>query len=177
MASKQKIQKSILASLTSLSAAALATLILWYGVSLFEKAPRADFHLLDGRKVSTRSFEGRPLLVIFWSTTCKVCIEEIPELIRMYRSLHPKGLELVAVSMAHDAPDVVQRFSTRRHIPYLMAVDVDSKVNHAFGRVPGTPTAFLISKRGFIVDHQTGALDLKAIEQKIIKLLPKDKAV
>lgn len=176
MASRQKIQKSILTSLASLGAAALATLILWYAVSLFEKAPRADFHLLDGRKVSTRSFEGQPLLVIFWSTTCEVCIKEIPDLIRMYRSLHPKGLELVAVSMAHDAPDVVQRFSQRMRIPYLMAVDVDSKVKRAFARVLGTPTAFLINKHGYIVEYQTGALDLKAIEQKIIKLLPKEKA-
>lgn len=168
--------KKRLASWSSVGTAALATLMLWYAVSLFEKAPNTSFHLLDGRKLSTRSFEGQPLLVIFWSTTCKVCIQEIPGLIRMYQSLHPRGLELVAVSMAHDAPDVVQRFSKRRRIPYLMAVDVDSKVKRAFGRVPGTPTAFLISKRGYIVDHRTGALDLKAIEQKIIKLLPKNKA-
>lgn len=176
MAKQPKRQKSTFAFLSTISIALIAMLLLWYIVSLFEKAPKTEFHLLDGRKISTRSLEGKPVLVMFWSLTCKVCLEETPALIRMYKKLQPRGFELVAVSMAHDRPDQVQRFSKRQRIPYLMAVDVDSKVKTAFGRVPGTPTLFLISRRGFIKEHHTGATDIPALEQKIIKLLPKKKA-
>ncbi|MBI3575462.1 MAG: TlpA family protein disulfide reductase, partial [Gammaproteobacteria bacterium] len=63
-----------------------------------------EFHLLDGRKLALKELRGQPVLVAFWATNCKPCVEELPDLIKLYNDLHPKGFELIAVAMPYDPP-------------------------------------------------------------------------
>ena len=41
---------------------------------------------------------GEPAVVVFWARWCGPCIEEIPEVARLARSLEPQGVRLVSVS-------------------------------------------------------------------------------
>ncbi len=119
-----------------------------------------EFQLLDGRKLTLTALRGRPLLVAFWATSCKPCVEELPDLIKLYKELNPKGFELIAVAMPYDRPLDVQNFVRERNVPYPVALDVEGKVVRAFDGVPYVPMAFLISPAGKIVYQQTGRLDI-----------------
>lgn len=119
-----------------------------------------EFQLLDGKKITLTTLRGRPLLVAFWATSCKPCIEELPDLIRLYKELHPKGFELIAVAMPYDRPLDVQNFVREKKVPYPVALDVEGKVVRAFDGVPYVPMAFLISPEGKIAYQQAGRLDI-----------------
>lgn len=144
-----------------------------------ESARRAiaevEFPLLDGRRIALTELRGRPVLVAFWATSCKPCIEELPDLIRLYNELHPKGFELVAVAMPYDRPLDVQTFVRGKNVPYPVALDVEGKVVRAFDGVPYVPMAFLVSPEGKIVYQQTGRLDIAKARRIIEAGLQKKK--
>jgi peroxiredoxin len=133
--------------------------------------PATEFTLLDGRKVTLQSLRGRPVLISFWATTCRPCIEELPDLIRLYNTWHPLGFELIAVAMPYDPPALAQEFVQRRGLPYSVALDIQGKLTTAFGGVPYVPAAFLIAPNGNIVLNSTGRLDTDKARRIIEKYL------
>ncbi len=126
---------------------------------------------IDGRRFDAATVAGRPVLVTFWSTTCVVCLQEMPDLEALYRRLAPRGLEIVAVSMPWDPPDEVVRLAQARALPYPVALDVTGAVARAFGDVSATPTHILIDPDGEVAFHRTGALDFAALDDRLRSML------
>ncbi len=155
-----------------LAALAGLAVLLWptYGP---RTAADVEFQLLDGRKLALQELRGRPVLVAFWATSCKPCVEELPDLIKLYKELQPRGFELIAVAMPYDRPLDVQNFVRARNVPYPVALDVEGKAVRAFDGVPYVPMAFLISPEGKIAYQQTGKLDIKKARRIIEAGLPK----
>ena len=141
-----------------------------------EPAPRravnAEFPLLDGNKITLAELRGRPVLVAFWATNCKPCVEELPDLIKLYNELHPRGLELIAVAMPYDPPLRVQTFVRNQRVPYPVALDVEGKVVRAFDGVPYVPMAFILDTSGKIAYQQAGKLDIAKARRIIERELP-----
>ena len=79
-----------------------------------DRFPPISISTIDGRSFDSTAFEGRPLLVTFWSTTCLVCLHEMPDLEALYRRLSPHGFEIIAVSMPWDPPGEVVRLARAR---------------------------------------------------------------
>ncbi len=131
-----------------------------------------EFQLLDGKKITLMELRGRPVLVAFWATNCKPCVEELPDLITLYKDLQPRDFELIAVAMPYDPPLRVQTFVKNQRVPYPVALDVEGKVMRAFDGVPYVPMAFLISPAGKIVYRQAGKLDIAKVRRIIETNLP-----
>lgn len=135
------------------------------------QAPDVRFDLLDGRRLALAELRGNPVLVTFWATSCAPCVEELPDLIGLYKALNPRGFEVVAVAMPYDPPLQVERFSRQYQIPYPIALDVGGDVTRAFGGVDFIPLAYLIDPAGTIVHHRTGKLDIGRVRRMVNKLL------
>lgn len=129
--------------------------------------PPISISTIDGRSFDAEAVRGRPLLVTFWSTTCLICLHEMPDLESLYRRLSPRGFEIIAVSMPWDPPDEVVRLARARALPYPVALDVTGAVARAFGDVSVTPTHVLIGPGGEVAFHRTGALDFAALEGRL----------
>jgi len=136
-----------------------------------EDAPELTIYTLDGRSIALESLRGKPVLVTFWATTCSACVQEIPHLTALYRELHPQGLEIVGIAMAYDPPNYVLRMVEQRRIPYPIALDPLGEAAQAFGNVRFTPTSFLISPQGRIVDQRVGVWDQAALRESIHSML------
>lgn len=134
-------------------------------------APPVTFSILDGRQINLKDLQGRPVLVTFWATTCISCMKEMPQLISLYNDLSVKGLEIIGVAMAYDPPDQVMEITKRRHVPYLISLDIDGSIAKAFDNVTLTPTTFLISQDGKIIRHKSGEIDITVIRRQIRDLL------
>jgi len=135
-------------------------------------APEITFSIIDGSKINLGELQGRPVLVQFWATTCRVCRSEIPELSALYDDLQPRGLAMIAVAMPYDPPNRVLEVARATPLPYAVALDIDGAATGAFGDVSLTPTTFLIAPDGHIVLHRTGRLDFGKLRQRIEKMLP-----
>lgn len=136
-----------------------------------DRFPPVSISTIDGRRFDPAAFEGRPLLVTFWSTTCRVCLREMPDLEALYRRLSPRGFEIIAVSMPWDPPGEVVRLARTRALPYPVALDVDGAIARAFGDVSATPTHFLIDPGGDVAFRRTGALDFPGLDRRLRSML------
>ena len=134
-------------------------------------APQVSFHTIDGEAVSIARLRGSLTLVNFWSTTCLVCMQEMPGLVQTYRDFHDRGFEVVAVAMPYDRPDWVLDYRKRKALPFKVAIDFDGNVSRAFGGIEGTPTTFLIDAQGKIVQRIAGAPDFTELRKTIVAQL------
>lgn len=121
--------------------------------------PSLHLPLIDGRTLALTSLKGRPTLVYFWASTCATCVEEIPQLIRLYRDFSSQRLEIVGIAMFYDPPNRVVHIANGFEIPYPIALDVQGQAAEAFGGIAVTPMHFLISAQGEIVYQHHGRLD------------------
>ena len=158
-------------ALSLAAACLLAALFAVWDHSALKVFPPVTISTIDGRSFDSTAVKGRPLLVTFWSTTCAVCLREMPDLETLYRRLSPRGFEIIAVSMPWDPPDEVVRLARARALPYPVALDVNGDIARAFGDVSATPTHFLIGPGGEIALRRTGALDFSALGDRLQSML------
>ena len=136
-----------------------------------DKAPDISLRFIDGQKIDFKSLQGKPLLVTFWSTSCSICVQEMPQLVGLYEEFNKAGFEIIGIAMSYDPPNRVVEFSKRKNIPYPIALDIDGSASKAFGNVQVTPTSFLVDHLGNIVQHKTGEINIKQLRIKVKELL------
>jgi len=122
-------------------------------------APDVTFTSLTGTAVSLQDLRGKVVVVNFWATSCAVCIGEMPDLAHLQRRFGNRNLALIAVAMRYDPPNRVLDYAEGAALPFVVSLDPMGKIEAAFGGVTGTPTTFVIDKRGQIVQRIVGALD------------------
>ena len=150
----------------------LATLVyLWLAPAGMKHRPDISLTTIKGEKLQLASYQGRPVLVTFWATTCPGCIREMPHLIELYEELHPRGFDIISITMDYDPPNQVLAMSKARDIPYHVALDIQAQAARAFGDVRLTPTSFLIAPDGRVVYRKTGEMDIARVRQDILEML------
>lgn len=149
----------------------------WFSPSGAEPAPKLVMTQLNGgEKIDLTALRGHPVLVTFWATSCPGCIAEMPQLIKLYQELAPKGFQLIGVAMSYDQPNQVLEMQKQKRIPYPIVWDGVGDISKAFGTVTLTPTHFLIDPRGRIVQHKIGDIDIKLLRARLLTMLSKKNA-
>ncbi len=148
----------------------------WFAPGGMQQAPQVRLVTLQGNDITLDQLRGRPVLVTFWATTCPGCRKEMPHLVKLYRDLHPKGLEIVGIAMSYDPPNQVKNLVQQRAIPYTIALDITGEAARAFGDVRLTPTSFLIAPDGRIVKQKIGEMDMDEVRRLVGGMLAKGTA-
>jgi len=156
--------KKILIALIVLVIAALAGNALWFSKN---PAPKISFSTLTGQKIDSAALQGKVVLVNFWATSCPGCVEEMPQIKRMYQQYGAKGFTVVAVAMDYDPPNYVKAFVDKNQLPFMVTLDTQGTLAKAFGDIQLAPTSFLIDRQGNIVKRYVGVMDFKEIRQLI----------
>ncbi len=134
-------------------------------------APDVAFTTITGEHIALKALQGKPVLVTFWATNCQKCVEEIPDLIALYKQFHEQGLEMIAIAMAYDPPNQVVAMTKDKQLPYVVVLDTSSTYAKSFGPIWGTPTTVLYGKDGNIARRDVGAFELKVMQARIEQLL------
>jgi peroxiredoxin len=112
-----------------------------------------DFEMNDinGVKSKLSSFEGKVILLEFWSSGCGPCRKENPNLVKSYEKYNPLGFEVFAVSQDLDKERWLKAIEkdglSWKHVSELKKKDVASLT---YG-VNSIPDNFLIDKKGIII--------------------------
>jgi peroxiredoxin len=143
--------------------------------TLASVAPEFTAKGLDGQtyKLSELLQKG-PVLLSFWTTYCKPCLQEMPELQKVWQRRKEAGLTYVGIacdnskSVAQVKPKVQ---SMKFKFPIIS--DVDQKIMGLYN-VRNCPTTVLIAPDGKIVLFRLGYTKgaEAEIEEKIVSLLP-----
>ena len=86
------------------------------------------------------------MLVNFWASWCRPCLQEMPHLYRLLERYAPAGFVLVGVNVDDDAKvglDAASRFK----IKFPVVLDTDKKVSSLYS-MSGMPATIIIDKTG-----------------------------
>ena len=93
-----------------------------------EQAPAFSLPDLSGRSVALNNFRGKPVLLTFWASWCRLCVAEADLFDRLNREM---GNKLVVLGLdVDDDPDELQHFLKIRPVSYpiLIAGDFPSPI-------------------------------------------------
>lgn len=123
-----------------------------------QKIASAKVKTLDGKNFLTDSLQnnGKPMLISFWATWCKPCINELNTIAEVYSDWQTEtGVKIVAVSI-DDARTMnsVKPFINGKNWPYEVYLDPNSDFKRAMNVGP-VPHSFLVNGKGEIVSQHT----------------------
>ena len=125
-------------------------------------APEVVFRTADGSARRIADYAGKPVLVNLWATWCPPCVAELPSLAALARTLTPRGIHVLPVSVDRGGAKTVEAFYAAHAITGLpVLTDPDGALTHAFA-APGLPTTYAIDAQGRIVGVEEGGMDWNA---------------
>ena len=143
---------------TRLGTALLVTAILLgvyflRGGGLSKPAPAFSLPEPDGGQVDLASYAGRPVLLVFWTTSCPICQRELPMLNRMDWEFRDRGTDVLTVCLGGE--DEARDYLSSNRIALKTVYDAQGKVGRAYS-VGGVPRLVLIDKDGKVKRSTSG---------------------
>ena len=121
--------------------------------AIAEKAPDFVLKDLSGRKFRLSDFKGKqPVLIIFSTTWCPSCKEEIPHFKSLHATYAKRGLLIVNVDI-QESQEKVAKFTARNGLPYRVLLDEDGDVSGIYD-IRGVPSMVLVDQNGNILCRQ-----------------------
>ena len=121
-----------------------------------EQAPPFSLPDLRGRSVALNNFRGKPVLLTFWASWCRLCVAEADLFDRLNREM---GTRLVVLGLdVDDDPEELDHFLKIRPLSYpiLIAGDFPSPIPITYDLVGTLPLTIVIDPDGYIIYLQIG---------------------
>ncbi len=131
-------------------------------------APSFALEDLKGNRVQLSDFRGKIVMLGFWASWCRACLQQTPHFIDLYDKYKNKGLEVIGISLDRN-PERIRTFAKAGGINYTIII-ADSKVTEYYGIV-SIPTTLVINRKGEIYRRYVGYRDRAVLEKDIENLL------
>jgi peroxiredoxin len=127
-------------------------------ISYGDRAPGFSLQALDGKTVSLADFRGKVVMVHFWATWCPPCVEEMPTLEQLSRSIGARDLEILAVSVDEGGADAVAAFMRKNGLSIPVLLDPGRSIAKLYGTFK-FPETYVIDQQGVVRDKAIGPRD------------------
>lgn len=138
-------------------------------------APNFESTTPDGKTVSLNDLKGKVTIIDFWAAWCGPCRRENPNVVKVYKEFHDKGLEIISVSL-DGAPnqkdpkkawlDAIEKDGLKwNHVSSLMYFNDPVAKQYNITSIPAT---YILDEDGKIVAKNLRGF---ALERKIRQLL------
>ncbi|WP_176555060.1 TlpA disulfide reductase family protein [Butyricimonas sp. Marseille-P3923] len=121
--------------------------------------PKVYVETLKGERMDIREVlkDSVPVIITFWSTTCKPCMQELDALTEVYEQWEQEfGVKVVAVSVDDSRmASRVKAIVAGRGWPFLIVLDKNQDLKRGMN-VNSIPHLFLVNDEGEIVYTHTG---------------------
>jgi len=116
-------------------------------------APAFSLPEPDGGQVDLASYTGRPVLLVFWTTSCPICQRELPMLNQMEPEFRARGISVLTICLGSEGD--AREYLDSRRIGLRSVYDERGRVGHAY-HVSGVPGLVLVDKDGKVKRSTTG---------------------
>ena len=140
-----------------------------------EKFPEFKTTDINGNEVTEKIFADKDITMVnVWGTFCGPCINEMPELQKIYESL-PENANLIGIVAdvpegMKDGIDNIKYIEEQTGVKYTNLLLDDSLMN--FTRIfPGVPATIFVDKNGNIIGDLVMGADINAYVRNLQKTL------
>jgi peroxiredoxin len=122
------------------------------------KTVAMDFRLnhLDGTTASLQDFSGKVVLLNFWATWCLPCIQEMPDMEKLWQQYKDAGLVVLGVSNDDAGKRKrVETFINKVNLSFPILLDPDSTISELYN-VSAIPVSYLIDRNGVLLAKIVG---------------------
>lgn len=135
-----------------------------------ERAPDFRANDLTGRMVYLNAELALPVVLTFFATWCRPCLEEVPRLVDLHRRFAGRATFLCVVADPENR-DKARAIAAGLSIPYPMLLDEGGSIRAAYA-VRGLPATFLVGTDGNILSTFTyiGEDEARALAEAIERL-------
>lgn len=138
-------------------------------VAIGQVAPDFTLNTPEGKPLSMHSIKAKVKVIDFWASWCGPCRGENPNVVAMYKELHPKGLEILSVSLDNNKEAWLQAIEddklTWNHVSDLKGWQCEAA--QLYG-VNGIPHLIVLDENNVIVAKN---LRGEALKEKVAELL------
>ncbi len=125
--------------------------------------------------LKTDTYEGQPLILTFFSTSCPECIKKIPHLNDL-QARYGDQVALIGVLVENISESATEEFVQRHDIRYPVAIGGGAfRLADAVGGVRMIPATHIYNQKGQYVFHMVGPVPQEMMETRINRLLPDEK--
>lgn len=114
-------------------------------------APKWQGQTLTGEQMNSQSLKGKYVLLDFWASWCKPCIEELKNIKQANEDYSNNKLEIVGI-LIDEKMEKVQNIIDIYQITWLQILDSADIIKNKFS-VEGIPDPVLISPEGIIIER------------------------
>lgn len=132
----------------------------------------AEFPDLTGQPQAMSQWKGKTIIVNFWATWCPPCLEEMPELSKLYAE--HQANDVIVLGISSDELGIIREFSDKTPVSYpLLSGDIDAmNISESLGNNKGVlPYTVIIAPDGSIVKTYFGLVNQALLEKAFLPLL------
>lgn len=130
--------------------------------------PKFDLTDTGGKLWNAEAFKGKLVLIDYWATWCKPCLELKPKLDLIRNQYKSQNFEILSVS-TDEKKDAFDKFFAKKK--WDNPVALDTKTTWSSFKIVAIPALFLV-KDGQVVAQFRGVIDTKAVQEAVKANLP-----
>jgi peroxiredoxin len=144
--------------------------------AVLEGAKFPDFEEkdVDGKPLSAAKYKGKVVLIDFWATWCMPCVQELPNVRKVYEDYHAKGFEIIGISLDSDQKKL-RAFTKDQKMTWQQYYDGkgwENKLAVQYG-VHAIPATYLIDGEGKVIGKDLRGEDLAKAVAKVLAVAPR----
>lgn len=128
---------------------------------------QAVLYPTNGKPIPFSTLRGKWVLINYWASWCEPCLEEIPELNRLYQQSDKNKFALFAVNYDMQPSEMQQQLATDNHIHYT-ALRIDPAEALHLGEIRGVPVTFIFNPQGILTKTLYGAQTANGLKKMMI---------
>ena len=127
-------------------------------------------------EVTKEELQGRPTLIHFWSVSCGLCKEAMPE-INEFRDEYEDELNVIAVHMPRSENDldvaVIEAMAMGHDISQPIFIDSEHKLTDAFEN-KYVPAYYVFDAEGKLRHFQAGGSGMNMLRKRVNRVIGKE---
>ena len=126
---------------------------------------------LDGKPISLQQYRGKVVLLDFWGVWCGFCIDEMPNLKRVYGTYKDQGFDIIGISL-DDEEATLRDYIKENDIQWRQISSGERWENDPLAQqfnITGVPSQWLIDRDGKLITHKARGENLEDLVVEALK--------